>query len=223
MAAQRDSSAQATHLCNCLVSHRLSLSSQVRIISVWGKSSACCRQQDYAADVRIASQGASTIPSEALSFGEYNSSDVFQSHARVSAQSNGTLQLQSSDLSMLPSLGTASLGSGTPPITQDISSQKTFFAETTCTHQDAWPMWLHRRAADDSMNWYHHYPTPSRLKTRIDTCPAFLESCPTCWCCSAYAVKSWLWLCATCSGGAAYLTFFTRKKHLMQSPMRCWV
>ena len=86
----------------------------------------CCRQQDYAADVRIASQGSSS--SEALSFGEYNSSDVFQSHASLSAQSNGTLQLQSSDLSMLPSQGTAALGSGTPSITQDTFPHRNFFS-----------------------------------------------------------------------------------------------
>ena len=91
-------------------------------------SSVCCRQQDYAADVRIASQGSSSTPSEALSFGEYNSSDVFQSHASLSAESNGTLQLQSSDLSMLPSQGTAALGSGTPSITQDTFPHRNFFS-----------------------------------------------------------------------------------------------
>ena len=72
----------------------------------------CCRQQDYAAEVQIASQGASTSPSESLSFGEYNSSNLFQTHASLSSQSNGSLTLLSSDLSMLPSQGTAAIGSG---------------------------------------------------------------------------------------------------------------
>ena len=183
--------------CTYLTSHRLLLSSQLRIISVRGDSFACCRQQDYAADVRIASQGSSSIPSEALSFGEY-SSDVFQSHASLGAQSNGTLQLRSSDLSMLPSQGTASLGSGTPSITQAISypniNKKTFFCpvnlwvqvhrltqdmsspktkntpfflqKTNCNHQDNCTAWLHRWAADDSMNWHHHYATLSRWEAK---------------------------------------------------------
>ena len=72
----------------------------------------CCRQQEYAAEVQIASQGASTSPSESLSFGEYNSSNVFQTHASLSTQSNGSLSVLSSDLSMLPSQGTAAIGSG---------------------------------------------------------------------------------------------------------------
>ena len=48
-----------------------------------------------------------------LSFGEYNSSQVFQSHASLSAHSNGTLDVLSTDLNMLPSQGTAAMGSGT--------------------------------------------------------------------------------------------------------------
>ena len=73
----------------------------------------CCRQQQqYAADVRIASQGWPSSPSEALSFGAYDSASAFQSHASLTAQPNGTLDVLSSDLNMLPSQGTAAMGSG---------------------------------------------------------------------------------------------------------------
>lgn len=71
-----------------------------------------CRQQDYAASVQIASRHASSSPSEALSFGEYDASKRFQSHASLSAQPNGSLALSSSHLSMLPANGTANVGSG---------------------------------------------------------------------------------------------------------------
>ena len=53
-----------------------------------------------------------TGPSEGLSFGAYDSTNAFQSHASLTAQSNGTLAVMSEDLSLQPSQGTAVLGSG---------------------------------------------------------------------------------------------------------------
>lgn len=71
------------------------------------------RQQSFAADVRIASQGVETGPSEGLSFGAYDSTHAFQPHASLTAQANGTLAVMSEDLSLQPSKGSAMLGSGT--------------------------------------------------------------------------------------------------------------
>lgn len=71
-----------------------------------------CRQQSFAADVRIASQGVKTGPSEGLSFGSYDATNAFQSHASLTAHPNGTLAVVSEDLSLQPSQGTAMLGSG---------------------------------------------------------------------------------------------------------------
>ena len=72
-----------------------------------------CRQQPaYSADVRIASDAASHVPSEGLSFGTYASANHFQTHANLSANANGSLALSAADISMLPSRGTASVGLG---------------------------------------------------------------------------------------------------------------
>ena len=53
-----------------------------------------------------------TGPSEGLSFGAYDATNAFQSHASLTAQPNGTLAVVSEDLSLQPSQGTAMLGSG---------------------------------------------------------------------------------------------------------------
>ena len=71
------------------------------------------RQQSFAADVRIASQGVETGPSEGLSFGAYDSTHAFRPHASLTAQANGSLAVMSEDLSLQPSKGSAMLGSGT--------------------------------------------------------------------------------------------------------------
>ena len=73
----------------------------------------CYRSQpEYAADVRIASDQTSSQASEALSFGRYSASDKFQTHANLSTNANGSLSLSASDISMLPSAGTATMGLG---------------------------------------------------------------------------------------------------------------
>lgn len=72
----------------------------------------CCRQHSFAADVRISSLGVDSGPSERLSFGAYDSTNAFQSHASLTAQPNGTLAVVSEDIQLHPSQGTAMLGSG---------------------------------------------------------------------------------------------------------------
>lgn len=51
-------------------------------------------------------------PTEVLSFGAYDATNAFQSHASLAAQPNGTLTMVSSDLSLQPTLGSAVVGSG---------------------------------------------------------------------------------------------------------------
>ena len=71
-----------------------------------------CRQESYAADVQIVSHQASSSVSESLSFGEYDARDSFQPHAMLSAHANGSMDILSANLNMLPSNGTATVGSG---------------------------------------------------------------------------------------------------------------
>lgn len=70
------------------------------------------KQSAYNADVRIASDAASSNPSEALAFGRYSSANKFQTHANLSTTADGRLALSAGDISMLPSQGTASIGLG---------------------------------------------------------------------------------------------------------------
>ncbi|KAL3139221.1 hypothetical protein ABBQ32_005991 [Trebouxia sp. C0010 RCD-2024] len=74
------------------------------------------KQQKFAADVRIASKDAADSPTEVLSFGAYDSTDAFQSHASLAAQPNGTLTVVSSDLNLQPTLGNAVVGSDAVPV-----------------------------------------------------------------------------------------------------------
>lgn len=70
------------------------------------------KQPAYNADVRIASDAASSHPSEALAFGRYSSANKFQTHANLSTSADGSLALSAGDISMMPSRGTASVGRG---------------------------------------------------------------------------------------------------------------
>lgn len=72
----------------------------------------CRPQPAYSADVRIATDAASSNSSEALSFGKYASASEFQTHANFNASADGTLALSAADISILPSRGTASMGLG---------------------------------------------------------------------------------------------------------------
>lgn len=77
-----------------------------------GLPTTCRKQTAYSADVRIASDAASSNPSEALAFGTFTSANKFQTHANLSTTANGSLAISAADISMLPSHATASVGLG---------------------------------------------------------------------------------------------------------------